>query len=170
MKKSLSKYGRILLGAFLVIYALNQFFHFFPSGYGKMPEDARNFIDAVVMYLPMLYLFEIVIGLLLILNKWSTLLLIVLFPLSLSFLIFMFANQDFSETWPALFVGILNIILIINDREKVRCTYSGLIESPAKAYAFLPRKRFRSLAFAVLSKQDKISRQRASIEPNYFLL
>ena len=118
MKGNLSRYGKIFLGAFLILYALNQFLHFFPTGYGKMPDNARHFIDAVVMFLPALYLFEILIGVLLIFNKWSALVLIVLFPLSVSFLIFMFTNQDFSETWSALVVAILNVVLIINEREK----------------------------------------------------
>ena len=118
MKGNLSRYGKIFLGAFLILYALNQFLHFFPTDYGKMPDNARHFIDAVVMFLPALYLFEILIGVLLIFNKWSALVLIVLFPLSVSFLIFMFTNQDFSETWSALVVAILNVVLIINEREK----------------------------------------------------
>lgn len=81
---AISKWLRPFLGAFLIIYALNQFFHFFPSGYGKMPEDALRFIDAVVIYLPALYVFEMVVGLFLMINKWSAFILIVLFPLSVS--------------------------------------------------------------------------------------
>ena len=118
MKNKITLLGKRFLGAFLIIYALNQFLHFLPSGYGKMPEDAMRFIDAVVMYLPLLYIFEIIIGLLLILNKWTGLILIVLFPLSISFLIFMFANQDWTETWSALVVAFLNVALVINERER----------------------------------------------------
>lgn len=118
MKNKISNIGKRFLGAYLIVYALNQFLHFFPSGYGKMPEDAMRFIDAIVMYLPMLYIFEFVIGLLLILNKWTGLILIVLFPLSVSFMIFMFANQDWSETWSAVVVALLNITLLINERER----------------------------------------------------
>lgn len=120
MKEKIAKWLRIGLGVFLVGYALNQFFHFLPTSYGKMPEDARNFIDAVVMYLPLLYAFEILIGLLLIFNKWTSLILIVLFPLSISFLIFMFANQDISETWSGLIVALLNVILLYNHKDDYR--------------------------------------------------
>lgn len=109
---------RVLLGAFLVLYALNQFLHFLPSGYGKMPEEARYFIDAVYMYLPFLYMLEIVIGLLLIFNKWTAAILIVLFPLSVSFLIFTYANQDLAETWPALLVALLNLALLFSYKDK----------------------------------------------------
>lgn len=121
----MAKWLRIVLGVFLIGYALNQFFHFLPTGYGKMPEDARNFIDAVVMYLPLLYAFEMVIGLLLILNKWTALILIALFPLSLSFLIFMFANKDVSETWSGLVVALLNVILLYYYKDK----YKTLLEA-----------------------------------------
>jgi hypothetical protein len=119
MKENIFKYGRIFLGVFLIVYGLNQFLHFYPSGYGKMPDDARQFIDAVVIYLPILYVFEMLIGLFLIINKWSAFILVVLFPLSVSFLIFMYANQDFSESWSALLVALLNIALLIGEREKI---------------------------------------------------
>jgi hypothetical protein len=125
MKENMANWLRIVLGVFLIGYALNQFFHFLPTGYGKMPEDARNFIDAVVMYLPLLYAFEMVIGLFLILNKWTALILIALFPLSISFLIFMFANKDVSETWSGLVVALLNVILLYYYKEK----YKTLLEA-----------------------------------------
>lgn len=111
---------RIILGLFLIVYALNKFFHFIPSSYGQMPENTENFIDSTVMFLPYLYIFEIILGLLLILNKWSALLYIVLFPLTISFLMFSVMNKDFNEMWPALFVAIFNIILLISSREKYK--------------------------------------------------
>lgn len=123
MKKNVSKWLRIVLGMILIIYALNQFIHFLPTGYGDMPEEAMYFIDAIYMYLPFLYMFEILIGLFLVFNKWTAFILIVLFPLSVSFLIFTYANQDISETWPALIVAALNIILLINDKEKYKSLF-----------------------------------------------
>lgn len=118
MNANVIKWSRILLGLFLVVYALNQFLHFFPTSYGEMPEDARDFIDGVAVYLPFLYIFEIIIGLLLIFNKWVPLVLLVLFPLSISFLIFHFSNSDILKMWPALIVAGLNILLILNEKEK----------------------------------------------------
>ena len=94
---NISTWARVILGLFLIIYALNQFLHFLPTSYGIMPENTREFIDAVVIYLPYLYIFEIVIGLLLVLNKWTSFIIIVLFPLSISFLIFNFSNNDFNK-------------------------------------------------------------------------
>lgn len=118
LSENASKWCRISLGSFLIIYALNQFFHFFPVGYGQMPESARDFIDSVVTYLPLLYFFEIIVGLLLIFNKWTAFILIVLFPLSVAFMIFNFANQDLAEMWPAIIVAVLNVLLMIDSKEK----------------------------------------------------
>jgi hypothetical protein len=108
---------RTILGLFLIFYALNKFFHFLPSSYGAMPEITKDFLDAVAGYLPALYIFEIVIGLFLVFNKWTSFVLIVLFPLSASFLIFSISNGEFSKAWPAIVVALLNIILILRRRE-----------------------------------------------------
>ena len=109
---------RIFLGLFLIVYALNQFFHFLPASYGNMPENAREFLDAVLIYLPMLYIFEIILGLFFLFNKWTTFLLLVLFPLSVAFLIFSISNQDLADAWPALVVAILNFALVLFYKEK----------------------------------------------------
>jgi putative oxidoreductase len=116
--QSLKTVLRIALGLFLIVYALNKFFQFLPSSYGEMPEGAMEFIDSTVSYLPLLYLFEIALGVCLLLNKWTAFLLLVLFPLSVAFLIFSIANQDMSDAWPAVFVGVLNSILLLFDKEK----------------------------------------------------
>ena len=116
--QSLKTWLRVILGLFLIVYALNQFFHFLPFSYGTMPSDAQNFIDAAVIYLPLLYVFEIILGLFLIINKWTPFLLLVLFPLSVAFLIFIVSNQDITNAWPALLVALLNIVLLFFDKEK----------------------------------------------------
>lgn len=104
---------RIFLGLFMIAYALNMFLHFLPTGYGKMPEDAMAFLDAVAIYLPYLYIFEIIVGLLLVIGRWTSAILIMLVPLSVSFLIFTYANHDIGETWPALVVAALNVVLLL---------------------------------------------------------
>ncbi len=111
---------RILLGLFLIVYALNQYFHFMPTSYGVMPDNTRDFIDAIVIYLPILYFFEVVLGLLFVFNKWTPFLLLVLFPLSVAFLIFSISNQDLSDAWPALLVAILNFTLVLFEKEKYK--------------------------------------------------
>ena len=42
------KFLRILLGLFLIAYALNKFLDIIPNSYGQMPEAAESFLDAVV--------------------------------------------------------------------------------------------------------------------------
>jgi putative oxidoreductase len=123
MRTNISNWSRIALGAFLILYAINQFFHFVPMSYSEMPDEAENFLDSVVTYLPLLYIFEIIIGLFLIFNKWTSFILIVLFPLSVSFLIFTYANSDLGETWPAFFVAALNCFLLFNGREKYKLLF-----------------------------------------------
>lgn len=115
---------RVSLGLFLILYSLNKFFRFLPTSYGKMPEDAMDFIYAVVEYLPFLYFFEIILGLFLVFNKWTPFLLLVLFPLSVAFLIFSIANRDFLDALPALVVALLNFILILFEKEKYKPLFS----------------------------------------------
>ncbi len=101
----------IILGAFLIIYAVNEFVHFFPTSYGKMPDFAQNYLDAVAPFLPALYIFEIIVGIFLIFNIWIPFIAIVLAPLSVSFMIFNFANGDWNIL-TAVFVAVMNLILI----------------------------------------------------------
>ncbi len=118
------RFLRIFLGIFLIVYALNKFFHFVPSDYGAMNEDAQDFIDAVAGYLPFLYIFEIIVGLFLVLNKWKTVIYLVLAPLSIAFLMFSIINGDLNELWPALLVAMINMALILSRKEK----YSELFD------------------------------------------
>ncbi len=109
-----NKFTRVIatiLGVYLILYAANQFFHIFPTSYGAMPDFARRYLDAVVVFLPALYIFEILVGIFLILNIWTPLIAIVLAPLSVSFMIFNFTNGDWNII-SAAFVAILNLILL----------------------------------------------------------
>ena len=124
MKKTdVTKIISIVLGVFLIIYALNQFFHFFPMSYGKMPEFTRSFLDSTLPFLPALYVLEILLGLMLILNKWVPFIVIVLAPLSISFLIFNVSNGGMNIL-SAAFVAILNLVLLIQYREKYMPLFS----------------------------------------------
>jgi len=98
--------------------------HFLPSSYGTMPENTRTFIDAVAPYLPYLYFFEILIGLLLIINKWTPFMIIVLFPLTIAFLIFNLSDNDYINIWPSIIVAFLNIVLMFNYKDKYKPLFS----------------------------------------------
>lgn len=109
----------IVLGTFLILYAANQFLHFLPSGYGKMPDFTRVYLDAVLPFLPALYIFEIILGLAFITNKWVPFLVIVLAPLSVNFLIFNLANGGWNIL-SAAFVALLNLVLIYQFRDRYK--------------------------------------------------
>jgi putative oxidoreductase len=109
----------IVLGTFLILYAANQFLHFLPSGYGKMPDFTRDYLDAVLPFLPALYIFEIILGFAFITNKWVPFLVIVLTPLSVNFLIFNLANGGWNIL-SAAFVALLNIVLIYQYRDRYK--------------------------------------------------
>ncbi len=121
----------IVLGLFLILYAANQFLHVLPTSYGNMPEFTQSYLDAVASFLPALYIFEIIIGLLLVLNKWRPLILIILAPLTINFLIFNFTNlildfpndslaANLGKIWPAALVAILNVILLYQYQDKYK--------------------------------------------------
>ena len=79
-----------------------------------------DFLYAVLVYFPILYFFEIILGLLLVFHKWTPFLLIVLFPLSVAFLIFSISNQDLVYALSALVVAFLNFTLILIEKEKYK--------------------------------------------------
>ena len=105
---------RVILGLFLILYALNRLFQFLPFSTDRMPDITQGFFAAASVYLPALYIFEILIGLLLIFNKWISFILIVLSPLSVAFLIFSMANGVAAQAWPAFVVATINVILIMD--------------------------------------------------------
>lgn len=109
----------IVLGTFLIIYAANQFLHFLPSGYGKMPDFTRDYLDAVLPFLPALYIFEIILGIAFITNKWIPFLVILLAPLSVNFLIFNLANGGWNII-SAAFVAVMNLLLIYQYRDRYK--------------------------------------------------
>lgn len=121
----------IILGLFLIIYAANQFLHVLPTSYGDMPEFTQSYLDATAPFLPALYIFEIIIGLMLLINRWRPFILIVLAPLTINFLIFNMTNlildfstdfitENLARIWPAALVAFLNIILIFQYRDKYK--------------------------------------------------
>ena len=116
-KHSFYTITRVVLGLYLILYAVNKFIHIVPTSYDKMPEITRDFIDSIAVYLPYLYIFEILVGFFLILNRWTAFWTIVLFPLTIAFLIFNITNNDINTFWPAAFVAILNIFLLIKNKE-----------------------------------------------------
>ncbi|MDC7994939.1 DoxX family membrane protein [Altibacter sp. HG106] len=112
MTASYTKILRWLLGLFLIVFGLNKFIGFLPVP--EFPEEAADFIaslDATGYVLYLIALFELLIGLLLLLNKWVAFALLLLVPISLNILLF-HLFLDLSDIWGALVVVSLNILLI----------------------------------------------------------
>ncbi|WP_396182992.1 DoxX family membrane protein [Flavobacterium sp.] len=112
MNSQFTKLMRILLGAILVVFGLNKFLTFIPAP--ELPENAANFINSLAStgyVLQVVGVIEILIGLLLLLNKWVAFALVVLVPISANILLF-HLFLDIPGISGALLVTVLNGILM----------------------------------------------------------
>jgi uncharacterized membrane protein YphA (DoxX/SURF4 family) len=112
MNSQFTKLMRILLGAILVVFGLNKFLTFIPAP--ELPENADHFINSLAStgyVLQVVGVIEILIGLLLLLNKWVAFALVVLVPISANILLF-HLFLDIPGISGALLVTVLNGILM----------------------------------------------------------
>ena len=112
MNSQFTKMMRILLGAILVVFGLNKFLNFIPAP--ELPENAADFINSLAStgyVLQVVGVIEILIGLLLLLNKWVAFALVVLVPISVNILLF-HLFLDIPGLSGALLVAIFNGILM----------------------------------------------------------
>jgi uncharacterized membrane protein YphA (DoxX/SURF4 family) len=112
MNSQFTKLMRILLGVILVVFGLNKFLNFIPAP--ELPENAANFIDSLAStgyVLQVVGVIEILIGLLLLFNKWVAFALVVLVPISVNILLF-HLFLDIPGISGALLVTVFNGILI----------------------------------------------------------
>lgn len=120
MNTKLSMILRIILGLVLVVFGANKFLNFMPSM--EMPQPAGDFMGAMVATGYMLKLVgatEVIVGLLLILNKWSALALVVLAPISVNMIFFHLFLAP-AGIGPAALVSLINIILIYDNWDKYK--------------------------------------------------
>lgn len=124
MKKSTSKtittVVRVLLGLSLIVFGLNGFLQF--MNMGPMPEAAMQFIQALFgagYVMAVVKSLEIIIGVMLLINKYPALATIMLFPLSINFVLF-HAFLAPASIAGALLTFVFNIYLIViyQDRYK----------------------------------------------------
>ncbi len=103
---------RIVLGLILIIFGANKFIGFMPTP--ELPEAAANFMGALnktgYMF-PLIGAVEVIVGLLLILNKWVGLALVVLAPVALNMVLFHIKLAP-GGIGAAALVTILNAVLI----------------------------------------------------------
>lgn len=112
MNAKLSMILRILLGLMLVVFGANKFLDFMP--HMEMPEPAGNFMMAMMATGYMLKLIgatEVVVGLLLLVNKAVPLALVVLAPVAINMVFFHLFLAP-AGIAPAVVVTLINIALI----------------------------------------------------------
>lgn len=112
MNSTFTKILRYLLGLGLLIFGLNKFIHFMPMP--ELPADASQFMSSLVAtgyILPIVGALEVLIGLLLIFNKWVPFALLLLVPISINILLF-HLFLDLSDIAGALLIAIINVVLI----------------------------------------------------------
>ncbi|NND63031.1 MAG: DoxX family membrane protein [Flavobacteriaceae bacterium] len=112
MNSTFTKILKILLALVLLAFGLNKFIGFLPLP--ELPENASSFmtsLDATGYVLPAIGVLEIVIGLMLLLNKWVPFALILLAPISVNIILF-HLFLDLPDIGGALVITVLNVILI----------------------------------------------------------
>ncbi len=112
MNSQFTKLMRILLGVILVVFGLNKFLNFIPAP--ELPENAANFINSLAStgyVLQVVGVLEVLIGLLLLFNKWVAFALVVLVPISVNILLF-HLFLDIPGISGALLVTVFNGILM----------------------------------------------------------
>jgi uncharacterized membrane protein YphA (DoxX/SURF4 family) len=123
MNSKLTMALRIILGLILLIFGANKFLNFMPAP--ELPEAAADFMGALgktgYMF-PLLGAVEVIVGLLLILNKWTGLALIVLAPVAVNMILFHVKLAP-GGIGPAALVTILNTVLIYANWDKFKSVF-----------------------------------------------
>lgn len=111
---------RILLGLILVIFGLNKFLQFMPMP--AMPEAAGEFMGVLVKsgyIMPIVAIIEIAVGVLLLINKYQSLAIVVVFPVLLNaFLFHLFL--DIAGIGGAAIAMAMNIFLFFANKESYK--------------------------------------------------
>ncbi len=111
---------RILLALILIVFGANKFFGFMPNM--EMPKLAGDFMMAIMAtgYLfKLIGATEIIVGLLLLFNKWVPLALVVFAPVALNMIFFHLFLAP-AGIGPAAVVTIITIILMYNNWSKYK--------------------------------------------------
>ncbi|MES2487543.1 MAG: DoxX family membrane protein [Bacteroidota bacterium] len=118
MKSKFTQIVRIILGLILIVFGANKLFNFIPLP--QPPQGALDFmtsLDATGYALPVIAIFEIAIGLMLLFRIWVPFALVLLVPLSLNILLF-HLFLDVPGIIAAVVVVALNGILLYKHRIK----------------------------------------------------
>ena len=108
--ESTKKIARITLGLILLVYGANHFFDNF-LGLPSMPGEAQDVLISMGYWLMYVKLFEILVAIALIVNRFVPLALLILAPISLNILAFHIL-YDIRGILPGLVVAVLTVFLI----------------------------------------------------------
>lgn len=112
MNSTFSKILKIVLGLVLLVFGLNKFIGFIPMP--ELPAQAADFmtsLGATGYVLPVVGALEVIVGILLIFNKWVPFALLLLAPISANIILF-HLFLDLPGIAVALVIALLNVILI----------------------------------------------------------
>jgi uncharacterized membrane protein YphA (DoxX/SURF4 family) len=121
MNSKLTFVLRIVLALLLLAFGGNKFIGFMPTP----PLPADSFIPHIIAtgYLwPLIGLTEILVGFLLIINKWKGFALVLLAPISVNIILYQL-TYDIAGIGPAAIVAILNILLIYANWKKFKTLF-----------------------------------------------
>ncbi len=108
--ESIKKIARITLGLILLVYGANHFFDNF-LGLPSMPSEAQEILISMGYWLMYVKLFEMLVAIALLSNRFVPLALLVLAPISLNILAF-HVLYDLRGILPGLVVALLTAFLI----------------------------------------------------------
>ena len=108
--ESMKKIARILLGLILLVYGVNHFFDNF-LGVAPMPAQAQEILISMGYWLMYVKLFEMLVAIALLANRFVPLALLVLAPIIINILAF-HALYDLKGIIPGLVVAVLTAFLI----------------------------------------------------------
>lgn len=102
--------ARLTLGIILIIFGANGFYNFL--NLPEMPENAQNVFQSIGYMIMYVKMFEVLIGLALVLNLFVPLALLVLTPISINILFFHIGTGFFEGILPGAMVAGLNMYLL----------------------------------------------------------
>jgi putative oxidoreductase len=111
---------RMVLGVILLFFGINGFLQFMPAP--EMGGAAGAFMSALLAtgyMIPLVSLLMVVVGLLLVINRFTPLALVLLVPLSVHLVLF-HIFLDLASIWAALVVFVLNVVLLLGHLDYYR--------------------------------------------------
>ena len=115
---------RIILGLILIVFGANKFIGFMPSP--ELPEAAGNFMGALAStgyMFPLIGAVEVIVGILLILNKWVPFAVVLLAPVAVNMVLFHLKLAPVGIV-PAALVAIINGFLIYVNWDKFKALFT----------------------------------------------